>query len=153
MTDANARPTDASLHARARRSLARSRRLTGLSMRLERIWPLVAPLAWVLVAFLALAWFGVFRASPDWLRVVLVALFVPLIGLAAWRAVRYEAPSAAEIDRRLERANGLQHAPVSVQADALPDTADPAARALWAEHRRRMSERLRQIGRASCRER
>ena len=135
----------------AHRSLARSRRLTGLSMRIERAWPLVAPVAWIVVGFLALAWFGVLRSAPDWARIVIVVAFVPAVAFAAIRLRAYRDPSRAEIDRRLERSNGLEHAPVTVQMDDLPESADPSARALWEEHRRRMSERLRRLEGAPAR--
>ena len=126
----------------ADRSLARSRVLTGASMRIERLWPLAAPFVAVVALFAALAWFGLFRAMPDWARIALVAALTLLAIAALLPLRRYSEPSATAVDRRVERANALSHAPVSAQTDALPDGADPVAAALWAEHRRRMAERL-----------
>ena len=126
--------------------LGATRARVGLAMRIERLWPLVAPLVWVAMAFFVLSWFGVFRASPGWLRIVLL-IGLGLAALSALpRLMRYRDPRPHEIDRRLEEANALRHQPVSAQADTLPDNADPFARALWEEHRRRMARGLDRLG-------
>lgn len=82
---------------------------------------------------------------PDWLRIG-VALLFALAALASlvlpWR---YRRPSPAEIDRRIERANALEHAPVAAQSDQLAGGGE-FARALWREHQKRMSARLDGIG-------
>ena len=51
-------------------------------------------------------------------------------------------PAARAIDRRIERANRLEHAPVSAQTDRLVGPADDFSDALWREHQRRMAEKL-----------
>ena len=129
-----------------RRSLTPTRGLVGLAMRVERIWPLLVPIVMVGVAFLVLSWFGAFRSMPDWARILtLVGLGgAALFGL--WPLRHYRDPRAAEIDRRLETANELRHQPLSAQTDTLPDNADPFARALWMEHRKRMAEGLDRLG-------
>ena len=91
--------------------------------------------------FVSVSWLGLFRLMPDWLRIAAAGLF----GLAALAALvplaRYRKPRPAEIDRRIERANALQHAPVATQSDRLSGGGD-FAQALWREHQKRMAEGL-----------
>ena len=125
-----------------RRRVAATRLSIGLSMRIERLWPLLAPPVLIVGVFLALAWSGAFRAVPDWLRLGTVALLALLALVSLWRLLRYRAPTGGEVDRRLESANALAHQPISSQDDTLPANADPFARALWEEHRRRMARNV-----------
>ena len=126
--------------------LARTRFATRAIMMLERIWPLVLPLLIVGSLFLSMSWLGLFRLMPDALRIGVGAVF-SLVALAALYPLRfYRQPTAAEIDRRIERANRLLHAPVSVQTDTLDGQAGTFATALWREHQKRMAERLRDLG-------
>ena len=122
--------------------LGRTRMWTKASMVLERAWPLVLPLVIVASLFLSLAWFGLFRLMPDWLRIGTASVF-GLAALASLYPLRYfRWPQRAAIDRRIERANELEHTPVLVQADRLTGASDGFARALWHEHQKRMAEKL-----------
>lgn len=126
--------------------LARARWVTTGVMTTERLWPLVVPILFVVSLFVSLSWLGVFRLLPDWGRVSLGGVLA-LAAIAALLPLRgFRAPSASEIDRRIERANRLDHAPLLTQTDRLsgqPD--DPFAAALWAEHRRRMAQKLERL--------
>ena len=126
----------------AQRSLRKRRLGASLSIRLERLWPLVLPVLIVFGIFLALAWFGAFRTMSDPVRIGVLALLASGTVAALTLLRRYREPTAEEIDRRLEDENALAHQPLVVQSDTLADDADPFARALWEEHRRRMRERL-----------
>src|SRR5690606_12339246 len=110
-------------------------------MVVERLWPLALPALLVAGLFLCVAWFGLFRLMPDWLRIAVAAAFALsfLAALVPLRRVR--APAAAEIDRRIERANALEHAPVTTPTDWLSGGAGFADE-LWREPQRRMAERL-----------
>ncbi len=121
--------------------LARTRAATRAAIVVERLWPLALPLAVVVALFLSVSWFGLFRLMPDWLRLSVAALFLLafLASLVPLRAFRKPLP--AEIDRRIERANALEHAPVTTQTDRLAG-GDGFAAALWREHQRRMADRL-----------
>ncbi|MCB1452831.1 MAG: TIGR02302 family protein, partial [Rhizobiaceae bacterium] len=93
--------------------------------------------------FLTTAWFGLFALVPSWLRIAVLVLFGLGLAAAVWPLMRYRAPKSAEIDRRIERANALQHAPVTTITDRLSgDERDAFANALWQEHQRRMAESL-----------
>ncbi len=126
--------------------LGRTRAATYAAMATERFWPLVLPLVAVASLFLSAAWFGVFRLLPDWARIALALAF----GLAALAAVlplrRFRLPGTAEIDRRIERANGLRHTPVSAQSDRLAGRDDAFSAALWREHQKRLAASLGTLG-------
>ena len=126
--------------------LGRTRAATFAAMATERIWPLVLPLVVVVSLFLSAAWFGLFRLVPDWTRIVLVVAF----GIAALAALvplrRFRLPRTAEIDRRIERANRLEHTPVSAQTDRLAGREDAFSAALWREHQKRLAATLGTLG-------
>jgi hypothetical protein len=71
--------------------------------------------------FVSLSWLGVFRLLPEWARMGLVRPSVfGLATVAALLPLRLlRRPQPAEIDRRIERANRLDHAPVLTQTDRL----------------------------------
>ncbi len=123
--------------------LARARGVTRGVILVERLWPLVLPLVVIVSLFVSLSWLGAFRAMPDWARIALAAIMGLLALAAFWPLRGFRRPGEAEIDRRIERANALDHAPVSTQTDRLAGQgSDPFAEALWSEHRRRMAARL-----------
>jgi hypothetical protein len=123
--------------------LARTRAFTGAAIVVERLWPLVLPLAIVAAVFLSVSWFGLFRLMPDWLRLGSAALFGIALIASLYPLRLFRKPLPSEIDRRIERANALEHAPVTTQTDRLAAGArDGFAGALWREHQRRMAERL-----------
>ena len=126
--------------------LGRTRAATFAAMVTERLWPLVLPLVAVASLFLAVSWFGVFRIVPDWTRIALAVAFA-LAALAALVPLRrFRRPAAAEVDRRIERANSLAHTPVSAQTDRLAGRDDAFSAALWREHQRRLAEKLGTLG-------
>ena len=149
MTDARVDEPSRAGPSRAR--LGASRRSVGLAMRIERLWPLLAPFVFVVSLFLIAAWSGLLRIMPDWGRIALVLAFIVGALAALAPLMRYRGVSAREVDRRLESANSLRHQPVSSQSDTLPANADPFARALWEEHRRRMAARVGRLGGTSPR--
>ena len=123
--------------------LGRTRAITTASIALERMWPLVLPLLIVIALFLSLAWLGGFRLMADWLRLGVLAVFALALLASLYPLRFFRWPRRAEIDRRIERANELDHTPVLVQADRLSSGNDGFAQALWREHQRRMADRLR----------
>ena len=142
MTQRPAADDDRSLRAR----LAASRLVTGAVMVLERGWPLVLPLVLVAGLFLSFAWLGLFARLPDTARLAVLALF-GLSGLACLYPLRFfRLPQALEIDRRIEAANALLHAPLRTQTDRPSGHETGFSRALWREHQRRMAQRLGVLG-------
>ena len=122
--------------------LARTRFATRAAIAFERLWPLVLPGLLILALFLAVSWLGIFRIVPDEARYAALAAFAVagLVSLYPLRSFRW--PSSQAIDRRIEQANALEHAPVSTQADRLVGGTDDFSTALWHEHQRRMAAKL-----------
>ncbi|MEO5758883.1 MAG: TIGR02302 family protein [Mesorhizobium sp.] len=139
------RPTindDRALAAR----LALSRLATRAVMIVERGWPLLLPLVIVASLFVSVSWLGLFARLPDVPRIGLVAAF-GLAALAALYPLRFfRMPDAAEIDRRIEAANDLQHSPVLAQTDRPSGKESGFSRALWREHQKRMAAKLGSLG-------
>ncbi|RST87556.1 TIGR02302 family protein [Aquibium carbonis] len=125
--------------------LGGTRLATRIAMVTERLWPLVLPVLLVAGLFLATSWFGLFRMLPDAGRHVVLAIF-GLAGLAALYPLRFfRLPTERQVDRRIETANTLQHAPVSTQSDRIVGPEDALSTALWREHQRRMAAKLGQL--------
>ena len=125
--------------------LGRTRAKVRAAIMVERLWPLLLPAILVLGLFLTFSWFGLFRLMPDWLRLGSAGLFAIAFIAALALLTRYRRPAPSEIDRRIERANALAHAPVTTQDDRIAGaagTGDSFAAALWREHQRRMAEKL-----------
>jgi len=123
------------------RRVALKRSFARIVLFFERILPLLlAPLG-IAALFLSVAWFGIFRIAPDWVRWVLLAGFALsfLYSILPFGRLRWPAPE--EADRLLEDRNNLPHQPVGVQEDE-PAFETPFSRALWKEHQIRMAERI-----------
>lgn len=126
----------------ARGRLGGARFTTCATIVFERLWPVLLPLLVIAALFASFAWFGLFRIMPDWLRLGVIGL-LGLGALAALYPLRWFAwPRRAEIDRRIERYNELQHTPILAQADRLTGSRDGFADALWREHQKRMAGKL-----------
>ena len=122
--------------------LKRTRLVTRAAVMLERLWPLALPVVVVVSLFLSLSWLGLFRILPDTARLALAVLFAAGAIVALYPLRFFRRPTAEEIDRRIERANQLQHTPVLVQTDRPTGKDDGFGQALWQEHQRRMAEKL-----------
>lgn len=121
--------------------LSRKRATTKLVIALERLWIAVLPLAGIAAIYVALSWFGYFRAVPDLVRIATLVV-LGLAGLASlYLLTRFRLPSTGESDARLEERNAIAHQAVRVQSDTL-ERDNPLARALWEEHQRHMSAKL-----------
>ena len=128
-------------HAHSGR-LTRTRLATRAAITIERLWPLLLPALLVVTMFVSLSWLGLFRLMPELPRQMIGAGFA-IGALAALYPLRFfRQPTPVEIDRRIERANRLEHNPVSVQSDRPSGRRGIFADALWREHQKRMAERL-----------
>ena len=122
--------------------------LAWLAVVWERFWPLVLPLVCVISVFFAVSWLGLWPSVSNQARLVILGIFALLTGAALFPLRKFQLPKAAEIDTRIERISKLPHRPVTAQVDQQsPVTGgstnkDPFSNALWAEHQRRMAERL-----------
>ncbi|MCQ1853534.1 TIGR02302 family protein [Neorhizobium galegae] len=129
------------LHPVLARRVALKRSFARIVLFFERILPLLlAPLG-IAALFLSVAWFGIFRIAPDWVRWVLVGGFAFAFVYALLPLSRLRWPAVADADRLLEVRNNLPHQPVGVQDDQ-PAFETSFSRALWKEHQIRMAERI-----------
>jgi uncharacterized protein (TIGR02302 family) len=127
--------TDLAIQARIARAISRAR----LALFFEALWPRLLPLLLVAALFLILSWFGLWRAVPELARFLLLAAFGLAIVAAALFAARVKVPDRIEALARVERATGTPHRPATAYNDKLASAPDePAARALWAAHKRRI---------------
>ncbi|MEP7452110.1 TIGR02302 family protein [Phyllobacterium sp. SB3] len=125
------------------KSIDRLRLSAWLMIALERLWPLLLPFLLVVGVFLSLSWFGLFRLMPDLARQALLALFLLSIPFCVYLLLKFRLPRTSDVTRRLENVNELAHQPITVQTEELAGNGnDPFAQALWAEHRKRMAERI-----------
>ena len=112
----------------------------------ERTWPSVVAAAALLAGFVALSWTGFWLDVPRPVRVFGVALLLFGLGmvvLAVRRAARVSRRAAL---KRLDRDSGLPHRPVTSLEDQIANAGeDPATRALWDIHRRRLDAALARV--------
>ena len=130
-------PRGTKLPRRVERRVRISRALLFWEELLPAIWPAAA----IAGLFAALALFGLFANLSLPLHWALLAGTGALIVWLLWQGFRgFRWPGRDEALRHLERSSGLAHAPLSAYEDvAAENTGDPA---LWAAHRRWISERM-----------
>jgi uncharacterized protein (TIGR02302 family) len=128
-------------HPLLARRVALKRSFARVVLFFERLMPLLLPPLGIAALFLSVAWFGIFRFSPDWLRWLLAAGFGVAFLYTLLPLTRLRWPEPHEADRLLEERNDLPHQPVAVQEDE-PAFETPFSRALWKEHQIRMAERI-----------
>lgn len=122
-----------------------------LSLTWESVAPAILPLSIVVGLFLIVSWLGVFRLVPDSARIA-AGIFFALAGLVALYPLRNIVfPSAAKIDRRLEKDNALLHQPITAQEEALVVGDEDFGRALWAHHQRQLAEQVSNVEAARVR--
>ena len=110
---------------------------------LERLWPRLWLIVGVVGLFVAFSMIGLWPVIGDLPQKILLGSFgVALVAALIW-AVRTPWPDRDQGIRRLERLSGLPHRPASSYDDTLSaGTDDPATRAIWVAHRKRLSELL-----------
>ena len=121
--------------------------LAWLALLWERLWPKLAPPLAVVLVFLVVALFDLLPGLPGWLHTLGLVVFAALVlGAAAFGLVRLAWPQRREALRRVERASGLSHRPLSEAHDRLVIGAtDRASSGLWATHQSARASRLRRL--------
>ena len=113
----------------------------------ERLWPALWPATFFAGLFVAASLFDLWTLAPGWLHAAALALFGAAFLVALVRGVHgVRLPDGAAAIRRLERASGLAHRPLSALRDS-PATGprDRAARVLWQAHLVRMAKAARRL--------
>jgi uncharacterized protein (TIGR02302 family) len=109
----------------------------------ERFWPLAVPPFCILLLFATVSWLGVWNAVPDPVRYIAIAFFAVAFAYSALGLRHLNLPVRADVSRRIERASGLEHQPITAIEDEIAlGNSDPLGRALWVEHRKRMAGNL-----------
>ncbi len=130
---------------RLQRRLAGWRELARWTLMFERLWPALWPPLGVAGAFLCLALLGIPPMLPPLAHIILLAATAVAIVVLLARGLRgLRMPEDGAADRRLERASGLRHRPLSVLADT-PTATDEAGLALWQAHIARAVAQIRRI--------
>ncbi|MDO9417445.1 TIGR02302 family protein [Pararhizobium sp.] len=120
------------------RMLSLKRFLARIVLVAENIIPRSLPLAGVVLLFVSVSWFGLFRVMPAWLHVLVLLGFAAAAVFVATRLFHVHWPQASEADRMLEERNALPHQAIGVQEDR-PATGSAFGQALWLEHQKRMA--------------
>ena len=110
----------------------------------EGLWPALWPALGVAGLFVATVLFDLLPRLPGPLHGLALLVFAAAFAGALYRArTAFRLPTSDAARRRLERASGLDHRPLSVVRDHLAaGRGDPASEALWRIHRRRMRARI-----------
>ena len=127
-------------------ALARARAAAWCVLTFERLWPRVITCVLVLLMLLSLTWFGVFNYLSYWPHVIVLwaLLFIAIGSLLFISGFHF--PSRHDIDRRIEQASGLKNRPLETLYDKpVNDDNNAFAKALWAEHQRRMAGELQNL--------
>src|SRR5260221_6970386 len=127
------------------RRLTRRLRLAGAALVWERLWPSLWPAIAILGVFLVLALFDLPARLPGMLHAALLLLAAALLAVALLAGLRrFRLPDRGAERRRIERASGLAHRPLTALDDRLSIGAgDAATSALWQAHRERMAAQAR----------
>ncbi|HUN51607.1 MAG TPA: TIGR02302 family protein, partial [Candidatus Sulfotelmatobacter sp.] len=106
----------------------------------ERLWPALWPALAVAGLFLAVSLFDLWSLAPGPSHLAGLVLFALAFAAALAIGLRgFAWPSRGEARRRLERASGLMHRPLSQLEDRpAGERLDPATLALWQAHHGRL---------------
>lgn len=127
------------------RRLSSRRGLARLAILFELVWPAVWPPLGLIGLFVCAALLGLPQRLPAlWHAGLLLALGGAVLVLLVRGLLGVRAPDDAAADRRLERASGLRHRPLSVLTDR-PARPDAAAEPLWQAHVARAMSQLRRL--------
>ena len=112
----------------------------------ELIWPRLVPVLTVVGLFVALSWFGLWRILPDFARIGVLVLFGAALLYTLSRFFNLRFPDEPSAVHKVEVDSGLAHRPASGLRDSLSAVSDdPAAQALWAEHRKRQLAQMQRL--------
>ncbi len=130
-----------------RRRLAGRLFLAGAALLWERLWPALWPAAGMAGVFLVLALLDLPAMLPGALHAALLAIFAAALVAALLPALRrFRLPGREAERRRVERASGLAHRPLTALEDRLSAPGgDAAAAALWQAHRQRAAAQIRRL--------
>lgn len=126
-----------------RQRLRRLALASRVSLGWERLWPrLWLPLG-IILAFLALSWFGLWTHLPWYGRIAGVLAVAAAFLASLWHVARWAPPTHREALVRLDRSFAGGHRPASALEDSLAvGSKDPVSQALWKLHVERQSRQV-----------
>lgn len=111
----------------------------------ERLLAASWPFLTILAALLALAFSGFASELYGWLHLGILIVGLLALGWALYDAARrFRPPTHAEVVHHIERANKLEHRPLTALEDDIATGGDDGmGAALWALHKKRMADTVR----------
>ena len=111
------------------------------------MWPALWPSVAVVGLFATVSFFDVLPYLPGWAHSLALVAFAIAFLAALYRArLAFRLPDEAAGRRRLERASGMKHRPLTTLKDRISGGAnDRAAEALWQAHRARVRAALKSV--------
>lgn len=126
-----------------RQRLRRLALASRVSLGWERLWPRLWLTLAVLLAFLAVSWFGLWTHLPWYGRLIGVLAFTAALIGSLWHVARLVLPTHRDALTRLDRSFAGGHRPASALEDNLAvGSADPVSQALWKLHVERQSRQV-----------
>ncbi len=123
--------------------LTLARALAWCVLLFERLLPRILPSIMALMLLIALAWFGIFNSLSYWPHLLIVWGLLFIAFGCLFFLSGFHVPTRGDVDRQIEKASGLQNQPLEALFDKPVNGGnDPYAKALWAEHQRRMAGQL-----------
>jgi hypothetical protein len=111
----------------------------------ERLWRGLWPAQGFIAGYAALAFSGALGDAHWLIRLAMALVAIGGIGWGIWNlSRRYQQPTEAEAEQRLEQDANLPHRPFQALADT-PTTETPEAEAAWAAHIARMGQAIRRV--------
>lgn len=109
----------------------------------ERLWPRLMPCCLILLFLATISWFGIFDFIGFWSHLIILALLLISASASLIMLKSFHFPSRKDVDHRIEISSGLKNQPIDSQSDQIVNASDsPFAALLWAEHQRRMAQKL-----------
>lgn len=142
MSDAQRRKAPDPIEA-IRQRLGRLALASRASLGWERLWPRLWLPAAIILAFLALSWFGLWTHLPWQGRAFGVLIFAGALAAGLWHVLRTKLPTHREGLTRLDQSLQGSHRPASALEDSLAvGSGDPVSQALWKLHVERQSRQV-----------
>ena len=127
-------------------ALVRARASAWCILTFERLWPRILPSILALLILFSLAWLGIFDRLSYWPHVILLWILLFIAVGSLFFVSGFHFPALSEIDRRIEKASGLQNQPLEALYDAPANSeANDFVKVLWKEHQRRMAAELKNL--------
>lgn len=121
----------------AERLITQLSRRAGIAIGIERAWSALIAFFVVIGLFVIVSWLGLWLVTPDWARMLGLAIFATGLVWPARLAIGFRAPTRNEALDRIDRDSGLRHRPAAALADSLAGSGrDALSQSLWLAHRR-----------------